>query len=429
MRRKLIGIGILVLVLVLLVTLMPACGGGGEDNGTTPTPGVTPKVTPGASPTPQAKTLKIGSMNILSGPAAAWGSSMDMGATWAADDINAAGGMKVGKDIYMIKTVSCDTKLLGSVAATCATQMVYDEGIHYIVGPIGTCDAIIPITEQGKCFFTGSAAPGCNGPEHPYFIEGIIYYKAWITTLYQQVIEHHPEFKGQKWAVLSTDTNEQRQNVGYTVDAVKAVGMEVVATEHYTYGTTDFYPILTRVLSKNPLIIEPPASGGDAALITRQARDLGFTGWFVHPNWSPMDLLLNIVGLDNMYKIITTLPNFEGQYYSDAMHQLVKRYLAQKARPGETAMPDTVVHGYSQMVMYKTAIEKAGSIDPAEVMKVFADPSFRYERYYHPDGALGGLETFGIRRQMTHFNPYGEVVIEGGKAKVVQMGGKVVLVP
>ena len=426
MQKKLIGVCAVALVLALLLTLAPSCGKGEVGPGVTPTPG-TPGVKP--TPTPQAKTLKIGSMNILSGPAAPWGVGMDTGAKWAADDINAAGGMKVGKDTYMIKVISCDTKATGSVAAECATRMVYDEGIHYVVGPLGTCQAIIPILEEGKCFSTGSAQAGCLGPQHPYFFDGIIYYAAWSKTLYEQVVEHHPEFKGQNWAILTVDSAGNRENAGYTVEAAKAVGLTVVATEYYAGGTTDFYPVLTRVLAKNPLIIEPPASAGDGAMITRQARDLGYTGWFVHPNWVPMDLLLNTVGLDNMYKIITTLPNFEGPFYSDAMKQLVRRYMALKARPGETDMPDTVVHGYSQMIMYKTAIEKAGSIDPDEVMKVFDDPNFRFERYYHPDGALGGFETFGIRRQLTHFNPYGELVIEGGKATVVQMGGKVVLVP
>jgi len=92
-------------------------------------------------------------------------------------------------------------------------------------------------------------------------------------------------------------------------------------------------------------------------------------------------------------------------------------------------MPDTVVHGYSHMMFYKKAIEVAQSIDPDEVMKVFDDPTFRFERYYHSDGSLSGLETFGILRQMSHFNPYGELVVENGEATVVQMGGKVAIMP
>ncbi len=79
--------------------------------------------------------------------------------------------------------------------------------------------------------------------------------------------------------------------------------------------------------------------------------------------------------------------------------------------------------------MGKQAIEEAGSLDPDEVMKVVDDPGFTFERYYVPDAKLGRLEPLGIRQQMPHFNPYCEIVIEDGEAKVVQMGGMPVNVP
>ena len=96
MRKKLIGIAIVALALVLVLTLMPACGKEKEEvqPGVTPTPKTTP-VQP--TPTPKAKTLKIGLIAPLSGPAAPWGTSHELGVKWKADEINAAGGIKALK--------------------------------------------------------------------------------------------------------------------------------------------------------------------------------------------------------------------------------------------------------------------------------------------------------------------------------------------
>jgi ABC-type branched-subunit amino acid transport system substrate-binding protein len=304
--------------------------------------------------------------------------------------------------------------------------MVYDEKVHYVVGPIGNNEAVIPIFHENKCFCTGGTSVWMGGPELPYYIQGIVDITRWTEVFYEQVAEHHPEFV--KLAVLNTDS---ATGIGYldrSVAAAEKVGLETIEGT-YAQFTTDFYPLLTRILSQEPDVIEASASAGDGALIAKQARELGYTGWFLHINWVPLGLMIDNMGVDEMYNIVTTLPDFTSEFYSPAMNDLVRRYMEEKAKPDETDMPDTVVHGYSHMMFYVEAIKQAQSIDPDDVMKVFDDPSFRFERYYHSDGQLSGLETFGILRQMSHFNPYGEIVIENGEPKVVQMGGKVAVVP
>ncbi len=92
-------------------------------------------------------------------------------------------------------------------------------------------------------------------------------------------------------------------------------------------------------------------------------------------------------------------------------------------------MPDTIVHGYSHMMFYKKAFEAAGTFDKDKVLEVCDDPGFRFERYYYPDAELGGIETFGIRRMMGHFNPFGVITVEDGEVIAVQVSGKIVSTP
>jgi len=405
MKKKLIGIGVVVLALALLLTLAPACGNGGE-----------------------VKTLKIGFFAALSGPGAGWGTEFELGAKWAADDVNAAGGIKVGGDTYMIKVISCDHKLNGSVAAECATRFVYDEGIRYVIGPLGLVEAAMPIFDEVKCFYTDLSPIFKGGPDKPYYINGNTLYPLYAAAFYENCVEAHPDVK--TVAVIGPNTEDGRVNAGAAIAGATGAGLTLVSEKYYTQGTTDFYPILTSFLGTKPDAIDPGACvPGDQALIVKQARELGFKGHIFQPTYIPLDLQIEAIGLEYMYKVSTGMPDFSTEYYSPEMRELNRRYVVEKARPGEDRMPDCVVHGYSHMMFYKTAIETAGSLDTDEVMKVFDDPDFTFERYYVSNAKLGGIETFGIRRQFPHYNPYSEVVIEEGQAKVVQMGGKAIIVP
>ena len=425
MKGKLLGISAVVLVLALLLTLAPCCGKGEVAPGVTPTPG-TPGVTP--TPTPTAKTLKIGFFSPLSGPAARWGSEFELGAKWAADDINAAGGIKVGADTYMIKVISCDTKGVGSVAAECATRFVYEEGIRYVIGPLGAVEAVMPIFNEAKCFYTDLSPIFKGGPDKPYYINGNTSYPLYAAAFYENCVKAHPEVK--TVAVIAPDTQDGHVNAGAAIAGATGAGLTLVSEEYYTGGITDFYPVLTKVLRTNPGAIDPGACGpGDQALMVKAARELGFTGNIFQPTYIPLDLQLNVIGLAFMYKISTAMPDFSSEFYSAAARELNRRYMVAKAKPGEDRMPDCVVHGYSHMMFYKKAIETAGSLDQDKVMKVIDDPNFTFERYYVSNAKLGGIETFGIRRQFPHYNPYSEVVIEGGQAKIVQKGGKAIIVP
>jgi len=406
MKKKLISIGAVVLVLALLLALAPSCG----------------------KEEAEVKTLKIGFLGPLSGPASPWGAGHESGVKWAADDINAAGGIRIGKDTYMVEVISCDTKYTGSVAAECASRLIYDEGITYTIGTIGTAEAVWPIFQENDRVLLSLSAAYMPSPDKPGYINGCVYYKSWVLAFYEQCAEHHPEFE--RLAIVNPDDAMGRFAEVHEKEAAASLGLECT-TEWYTHGTTDFYPILTKILAWGPDAFDCGMSpAGDQALMTKQIRELGFTGLILHPNWVPTDLLRDTVGPGYLYGILTSLPDFSSEFYSPQMRELNNRYFAEgHAQPGEVVMSDTAVHGYSHMMFLKKAFETAGTLDVDEVLEVIDDPGFRFERYYYPNAELGGAETFGIRRMMGHFNPYGEIVVEDGEVKPVQMGGKVVETP
>jgi branched-chain amino acid transport system substrate-binding protein len=389
MKRKLIGISAVIMALAMLVTLAPACGNGEEG---------------------EVKTLKIGILQPLSGPAAPWGTAFEAGAKWAIDRINAAGGIKVGNDRYMVETTSCDTKYIGSEAATCASRLLYEEDVHYVVGPISTFEAVDPIFTAGKCFY-GTAATATTSPETPYRIVATAYggYPGgWSDTTLKLDIKHNPQVK--KLASLSPQLPELTEELKQEFrDAVKEYGLELVAQEYYVTATTDYYPMLTGIIAKDPDAIWLSGNPGDAALQVKQVRELGYEGqlWIVAP--PPVPTLMEIAGRENVWGLVYNLSDWTSDAYSEKVHELVREWDEKYARPGEPLDRVTPM-GYSTVVMYRDAIEQAGSIDPDEVMKVFDDPNFRFDAFWADDVAMGGIETYGIRRQWPLPCDYGEII-------------------
>jgi branched-chain amino acid transport system substrate-binding protein len=117
------------------------------------------------------KTLRIGVLGPLSGSAAAYGAELVRGAEMRAEEINKAGGLKVGPDVYRMEVVAYDHKANAAEAATATNKLVYQDKIQYIVGnAIGaTCNAAQTITEPQKVLF-GFVCWGTKnlGPDKPY---------------------------------------------------------------------------------------------------------------------------------------------------------------------------------------------------------------------------------------------------------------------
>ena len=399
MKAKLICVCAVVLVLALLLTLAPACG---KEKG-------------------DVKTLKIGVLAALSGPAAPYGTTHNLGAKWAADDINDAGGINVGPDTYMIEIVSCDTKWVNSVATECAARMIYDEGCKFTIGGIGTWNAVKGIFNDAKVINVGL---GTTRPEAdlPYCINGNTDSEYWAKTWAKQAYEAQPGVK--KLVIISPDTPGSRDWVNAHEEGAVGQGQIVLDKVYYTFGATDFFPILTKILTKNPDAIALDATpAGDQMLITKQARELGFTGWIQHATPVPLVLLKEVVPQEYLYNIATNEEIFSEPMFTQSVRDLNARFLELHAKPGET-MNTCTIHGYAHVTLLAEAIKQAGSIDVDAVLKVFDDPDFRFNRIYVENAKLGGFETTGIRRQFPHFQAYSEIqdgVLTAIRAEIVEL--------
>src|SRR5438132_12343266 len=144
------------------------------------------------------KTLTIGVLGPLSGGAASYGVELVRGAEMKADEINKAGGLKVGGDVYKIKLVSYDHKALAADAATAANKLVFQDKVKYIIGnAVGaTCNAVQTVTEPEKVLFPAVCWGTTNpGPAQPHSFRAMLSQWEVAEPFYRWVKEKHPQIK------------------------------------------------------------------------------------------------------------------------------------------------------------------------------------------------------------------------------------------
>src|SRR5258705_12599409 len=239
------------------------------------------------------KTLTIGVLGPLSGGAASYGVELVRGAEMRADEINKTGGLKVGNDVYHIKIVSYDHKASAADAATAANKLVSQDKVKYIIGnTVGaTCNAVQTVTEPQKVLFSFMCWGTKNlGPDKPYSFRSLLSQWEVAEPFYRWVKEKHPAIK--RIAMISPNDTSGIDTNTAIMKYAKALGFEVVADEYYERGTKDFYPALTKILALKPDLLDVAAApAGEAGLILKQARELGFKGakgWTAGGNPGPM---------------------------------------------------------------------------------------------------------------------------------------------
>ena len=367
----------------------------------------------GAAVQAEDKTLAIGLLGPLSGGAASYGVELLRGAELRVEEINKAGGLKVGADAYRIKLVPYDHKAQAADTATATNKLIFQDKVKYIIGnAVGaTCNAAQTITEPNKVMFA-FVCWGTNNlaPEKPYSFRSMLSQWELTEPFYRWVKENHPKIK-RVAAISPNDTSGKDTNTA-VVKALKALGFEVAADEYYERGTKDFYPVLTKILAQKPDMLDVAAAPpGEAGLILKQAMELGFKGakgWTAGIN--PFTII-SVAGREAAEGVWSPANiNVKGDHVSAAVRKFGETY---EKRYGE--VPGAIaVANYAAFDVFTQAMQKAGSVDTDKVLAVLTKEQF--QTVWGPL-AIGGKETYGIDRQFL----YPLVISEVRQGKVVDI--------
>ena len=345
------------------------------------------------------KVLKIGFVGVTSGPAAAWGisnvRSMQARAAW----INETGGVTIGGETYDIEIVTFDDQK-DPKRAIAGMEKMAQAGIHYVVGPNvdDGAAAVRPVAEANDIIYFPYAFPKAlyTAPASNAVLGMIANYQSG-PAIYKYLRDNNGVRKVAFLAANESDPLSQRDG---GVAAAKALGLEVVAEKDtYQNDTRDFVPVLTPVLRARPdLLVLSGVAPGNAPLIIRAARELGYTGLISTETAQDAQVLAEGAGeLANGF--ISVGGASTPEIRSAAMEEFIDRYTKMFGEYNDES--NTKV--YALEYILETMKANPAAIDDVAAFKTTMDTFEAPNPYMKGDAVLRyvGMTSFGQKRQVS----------------------------
>jgi branched-chain amino acid transport system substrate-binding protein len=244
------------------------------------------------------EVLKIGVLGVMSGPAASWGLVNKYCAEATAQMFNEKGGVEIDGKPYKITIVSIDDKNDPKLAVSGAERLVYQEGIKYIIGPNvdTTATSVVPVIEAaGAINIPYAFSKALYSPPRSNSILGMIASYQASPIIYKYLKEKRSLTSVSFIARNESDPLNQR-NEG--VEAAKRLGLKIISSEDtYEPGTTDFFPVMSKVVRGNAdLIVLSGVAPADAPLLIKTARELGYKGTLSTETAQDIKILNEVAG-------------------------------------------------------------------------------------------------------------------------------------
>lgn len=341
------------------------------------------------------KILKIGAIFPLSGRGATWGLAAQKAITVKQKEVNAQGGLNVGGEKHKIDIIWEDDKY--NVAGRMAAEKLANrDQVKFLLGSQSSAVilAVQPITEPQKILFlVNSYAKEVLGPDKPFSFRMVLTSNEILQGMYPWLKRTYPQLKtvafiepndGGGWSIEKDCQRISKQN-----------GYQVVFSQFYERGTSDFYPLLNKLLIQRPDFIDfTGAPPGDQALIVKQVRELGYKGrTFAGMTIDPIQFC-KISGVQNAEGHISNTHDLLGAYTTSGQKKYYDDYLAIFGQPFDPVTPKY----YLYLDILVQAIEKSRSLDPM-IVKDTMEKAEDWHTIFGP-AKFGGQVYYGIKRQI-----------------------------
>ncbi len=310
----------------------------------------------GGSAQNTSEELVIGFVGPLTGPVAIYGVAASQGATLYFEQNPELLGKKV-------KFQQEDDKHDTTEAVIAYNKLVGNSKAVAIVGAVTSKPSIAMVMEAAKkgtpCITpTGTAAEITTYGEN-------IFRACFLDPLQGKTMANfaYDNLGKKNVAVLYDSADDYSSGVMEAFEAeFTAKGGTIVANESFKSGDTDFNTQLTKIKSANPEALFLPVYYSDVAMISTQAKSMGFS-----------TQLLGIDGWDGVLQTLEDKSAVEGAYFcnhystedtSDKVQNFVKAF---EEKYGETPNSFAAL-GYDAAHIMANAIEKAGSTDSKAIV-------------------------------------------------------------
>jgi branched-chain amino acid transport system substrate-binding protein len=355
--------------------------------------------------------IKVGAQGAASGPHADYGRQIEMGATMAAEEINAAGGILGCK----VEIRFMDDENRAATGVKNERLLVTDWGAHFTVGTdsSGVAMAMGPVLAELKRihFFTHAATHRLT--EDLVASKGIKEIVRVSVPIYQDAIVAALIFKDRKdikrWANIGADYEYGYVAWNMFKETLRKYrpDVEFVGEAWAPFLTLDFSPHISAVMAQKPDAIFATPWAGEAVMLLRQALIQGVFD-NVQVWWQAMGGSVDV--LEGISAEVAK-DRFKGKLWATARYihnwpetadniAFIERYRKRWARFPNYSAETT----YSALFIMKAAVEKARSLETDKVVAAMKGMQIR-----NP----GGVRVFRSEDQQFIYNvPAGRPVMD-----------------
>ena len=339
----------------------------------------------------QGETIKIGLYGTITGTNALAGEMLQKGAELAVKEINEDGGIN-GDELEL---VVYDDKSSPEGAVMAVTRLVDVDGVVAMVGSNSSPNIIAgaDITEEAGVIQVGAGtSPSYTNAGYQYIFRGTanadLPNKAFVNAM--------STMGASKVAILSVATEYGTSGVA-SVKALLPETIEVICEEQYQATDTDFTGQVAKVIESGADSVVLYGTTADSALVIKQLRGNGFTGYIYGPEGLGVPDIINVAG-DAANGVIFGSGAVVPAEIDDAANDVEKAMLtAFVAEYGEMPVSDVVYRGYDSAKLIAEALKNASDISDANSIREAFLNITDFEGiagvYNFSDGSGDGLDT------------------------------------
>ncbi|MCX6941584.1 MAG: ABC transporter substrate-binding protein [Verrucomicrobia bacterium] len=308
-------------------------------------------------------TIKLGEFASMTGKEAVFGQNVNKGTRLAIEESNAAGGV-LGRTLELITE---DDQSKPGESATVVKKLISRDKVVVILGEItsGRTLEAAPIAQAAKIPLISPGATNVEVTTKGNYIFRICFIDDFQGTVMAKFARETLKLK--RVAILSSVSSAQSVGLAkYFRERFTSASTAIAAEQKYSEGEKDFRAQLTAIKAAGADGIFVPGYYAEAALICKQARDLGLTLPLLGVDgWESPDLLA-IAGAAAEGCYLST--HFSPESKAPVVVAFNERY---QKRWGLSANALSVL-GYDATMLAIDAIRRAGSTDGAKIRDALA---------------------------------------------------------
>jgi branched-chain amino acid transport system substrate-binding protein len=308
--------------------------------------------------------IRIGEFASLTGKEATFGQSSHKGTVLAIEQINAAGGV-LGLPLTLLTE---DDQSKQGESATIVKKLISRDKVVAILGEVASMRSLeaAPICQAAKIPMISPASTNPQVTEMGDYIFRVCFIDPFQGTVMAKFARD--TLKLHRVALLTSVSSAYSVGLAkYFKKTFVAHGGEIALEQKYSEGDKDFKAQLTAIKAAHVDGIFVPGYYTEAALISRQARELGLDyPLFGGDGWeAPQLLAIGGKAVEGIYYSTHYSPENQAPVVQD----FVKKFRARFG--GET--PDAMAAlGYDSAMVLADAIRRAGTTKPAQLRDALA---------------------------------------------------------